>query len=60
MRVQGRRKRGRLKKRWYDAVQNDMRRWGLDEEDKENRDRWHTLIELGGLQDRYPSRTTAD
>ena len=60
MRVQGRRKRGRPKKRWYDTVQDDMRRWGLEGEDTENRDRLHALIELGALQDRYPSRRTAD
>jgi len=41
-------------------MQDDMRRWRLEEEDAENRDRWHVLIELGALQDCYPSRTTAD
>jgi len=30
MRLQGRRKRGRPKKRWYDTVQDGMRRWGLE------------------------------
>jgi len=60
MRVQGRRKRGRPRKRCYDTVQDDMRRWRLEEEDTENRDIWHALIELGALQDRYSSRTVAD
>ena len=60
MRVQGRRKRGRPKKRWYDTVLDDMRRWALEEQDTENRVRWHALIELCTLQDRHPSWITAD
>ena len=60
MRIQGKRKRGRPKKRWMDTVKDDMLRWGLSDEDVDDRIRWHSLIELGALQDRHPSRTTAD
>ena len=56
IRVQGRKKRGRPTKRWYDTVQDDIKRWGLQEEDTKNRHRWHALIELGALQ----NRATAD
>ena len=60
MRIQGKRKRGRPKKRWMDTAKDDMLRWGLSDEDVDDRIRWHSLIELGALQDRYPSRNTAD
>ena len=60
MRVQGKRKRGRPKRRWMDTIKDDMRRWGLEEEDTEDRSTWRSLIELGALQDRHPTRTTAD
>ena len=52
MRIQGKRKRGRPKKRWMDTVKDDMLRWGLSDEDVDDRIRWHSLIELGALQDR--------
>ena len=60
MRVQGKRKRGRPKKRWCDTLNDDMKRWGLQEDDTDDRGRWHSLIELGALRDRHPNRTTAD
>jgi hypothetical protein len=60
MRIRGKRKRGRPKRRWLDTIKDDMQRWGLSKEDTDDRGRWHALIELGALQTRHPSRTTAD
>ena len=60
MRVQGKRKRGKPRQRWFDTVNDDMRIWGLVKDATGNRARWHSLIELGALQDRHPSRNTAD
>ena len=50
--------RGRPKKSWMDTMKDDMLRWGLS--DVGDRIRWHSLIELGTLQDRHLSQTTAD
>ena len=55
MRIQGKRKRGRPKKRWMDTVKDDMLRWGLSDEDVDDRIRWYSLMELGALQDRHPT-----
>ena len=55
MRIQGKRKRGRPKKKWMDTVKDDMLRWGLPDEEYDDRIRWHFLIELGALRDRHPS-----
>ena len=43
-----------------DTVKDDKLRWGRLDEDVEDRIRWHSLIELGVLQDRHPFPTTAD
>ena len=44
MEVQGRRKRGRPKKRWIDCVKEDLRTRNIDETDVYNRTRWRRLI----------------
>jgi hypothetical protein len=59
MRVHGKRKRGRPRQRWLDTIREDMKRWGLREEVTSDRAKWHSMIQLGALQDRHPSRTTA-
>ena len=56
--VAGSRKRGRPKTIWRDTINRDMERWGLQEEDADDRVRWRSLIELG-LADRPPERTKA-
>ena len=47
MEVQGRRRRGRPRKRWRDCVGNDMRAKGVNEEDALDRNRWRRLIQNG-------------
>ena len=44
MEVQGRRKRGRPKKRWIDCVKEDLRGREIDEAEVYNRTRWRRLI----------------
>ena len=43
-----------------DTLKDDMLRWGLSDEDVDDINRWHSLIELGALQDRQQSKTTVD
>lgn len=38
--VEGRKRRGRSKKRWLNTVENDMKAFGVCLEDIENRDEW--------------------
>jgi len=59
MRVEGKRKRGRPKRRWMDTINDDMKRCSLTREDTDDRVRWSSLIELGSLRNGHPSRTTA-
>ena len=33
MRVQGRRKKGRARKRWLDMIKEDIKNWGLSDDD---------------------------
>jgi len=40
----GRRGRGRLKQRWKDIINADMRAVGVKEEDAEDRDTWKALV----------------
>ena len=47
MEVQGRRRRGRPRKRWRDCVGEDMRGKGIDEAEALNRNRWKRLIHNG-------------
>ena len=44
MEVQGRRRRGRPKKRWRDCVREDLRGMGIDEAEAADRRRWKRLI----------------
>ena len=60
MSIQGKRKRGRPKRRWMDTVKDDMLRSGFSDEDVDDRIRWHSVIEFSAVQDRHPSRTTDD
>ena len=57
--IGGRRKRGRPKQRWRDTIQSDLKKYGLNRSDIDNRIQWHSLIELGSLQNDHPDRTTA-
>ena len=59
LKVDGRRKRGRPKQRWRDTIQSDLKKYGLNRSDVDDRVRWHSLIELGSLQNGHPDRTTA-
>lgn len=47
MEVQGRRRRGRPRKRWSDCVREDLRVKGIDEAAANNRSRWRRLIRNG-------------
>ena len=47
MEVQGRRRRGRPKKRWRDCVREDLRGKGIDEAEAHDRNRWRRLIQNG-------------
>ena len=60
MRIQGKIRRRRPRKRWMDTVKDDILIWGLLDEDVDDRIRVHSLIDLGALKDRHPSWTTAD
>jgi len=42
-----------------DTVKDDILKCGLSDKDVDDRIRWHSLIALGALQNRYPSWTTA-
>uniref|UniRef100_A0A914VIZ3 Uncharacterized protein n=1 Tax=Plectus sambesii TaxID=2011161 RepID=A0A914VIZ3_9BILA len=44
MEVEGKRPRGRPKRRWMDTIRSDMTACGLMEQDTTNRDRWRSLI----------------
>ena len=57
MKVAGRKKRGRPKRRWMDTINADLKRWGLESEDVNDRDRWQASIQLGSLQDGHLKRT---
>ena len=59
LKIDGRRKRGRPKQRWTDIIQPDLKKYGLNRSDRDNRVRWHSLIELGSLQNSHPDRTSA-
>lgn len=50
IRVDGKRSRGRPKHRWMDTIKSDMKLWGLEREDTDDRERWRALMELGALQ----------
>ena len=50
LKVDGRRKRGRPKQRWRDTIQSDLKKYGLNRSDVDDRERWHSLIEFGSLQ----------
>ena len=47
MEVQGRRRRGRPRKRWRDCVRDDMQLKGINEEDTQDRNQWRRLIQNG-------------
>ena len=47
MEVQGKRKRGRPKRRWIDTIKTDMREVGLEEEDALDRRAWKCGIHYG-------------
>ena len=47
MEVQGRRRRGRPRKRWRDCVREDLREKGIDEDEAQHRGRWKRLIQNG-------------
>ena len=47
MEVNGRRRRGRPRKRWKDCVGEDLRVKGLDEVEALNRSKWKRLIHNG-------------
>ena len=47
MEVQGRRRRGRPRKRWRDCVGEDLRGKGIDEAEAQDRNRWKRLIRNG-------------
>ena len=57
--IGGRRKRGRPKQRLRDTIQSDLKRNGLNRSDVDNRARWHSLIELGSLQNGHLDGRTA-
>ena len=44
MEIQGRRKRGRPKKRWMDGGKEDLKGRNIDEAEVYNRTRWRRLI----------------
>ncbi|XP_066962287.1 uncharacterized protein [Macrobrachium rosenbergii] len=47
MELQGRRRRGRLRKRWRDYVSEGLREKGLDEAETHHRGRWKRRIQNG-------------
>ena len=47
MEVQGRRRRGRPRKRWRDCVGEDLRGKGIDEAEAQDRNKWKRLIRNG-------------
>lgn len=47
MEVQGRRRRGRPRKRWKDCVRKDLHEKGIDEVEAQDRNRWKRLIRNG-------------
>ena len=47
MEVQGRRKRGRPRKRWRDCVRDDLQYKGINEEAAQDRNQWRRLIRNG-------------
>ncbi len=50
MGVSGKRRRGRPKQRWSDTIQMDMRSWDLEKGDTLDRDRWHSMVQLGACK----------
>jgi len=50
LKIVGKRKKGRPKRRWMDTIGDDMKWWGLKPEDAEDPEKWQTLIEIGNLQ----------
>ena len=44
MEVEGNRKRGRPKRRWYDNIKDDMREKELTREDTQDRVRWRRTV----------------
>ncbi|XP_068208349.1 uncharacterized protein [Palaemon carinicauda] len=49
MEVQGRRRRGRPRKRWRDCVRVDLQEKGIDDAEAQNRKRWKWLISNSDL-----------
>ena len=47
MEVQGKRRRGRPRKRWRDCVRDDMYLRGIGEEETQDRNQWRRLIQNG-------------
>ena len=47
MRVGGRRKRGRPRRRWMDCIQEDLRQKGLTSGDAADRQRWKIMARNG-------------
>ena len=47
MEIEGRRKRGRPRKRWRDCVKDDLQLKGISEEEAQNRNQWRRLIHNG-------------
>jgi len=41
-----------------DTIEDDMKQWGLKQEDAKDRESWQTLIEIGNLQTGHSHRTT--
>ena len=49
MQVQGKRRRGRPKKRWLENIREDMKEFNVTEEMVESRSVWHMKIKAGPL-----------
>ena len=45
--IEGKRKRGRPKKRWKDAIVKDLKCCGLNQVDTEDQVKWKNLVEVG-------------
>ena len=55
LKVKGKRKKGRLKHRWRDTINPDLKLFDLNKEDTHDCVRWECLIELG-LQQKPATR----
>ena len=53
MKVQGRRKRGRSKRRWLDKVKDDIKEKGLSADDVYDRATWRHMSDEGEEEDSF-------